>query len=76
MNTTKENTKMQTYHILYNTQKPGVDALFDRRITIPADSPQDAVNKLYQTCEVFEVEAVQTYKQDEHGGYYEDCDWS
>lgn len=70
-----------TYHILYNVEKPGSDLLFDRNWSCEAESPQEAVNQLYNHTEpngetVFEIESVSTYHEDELGGYYEACDWA
>ena len=81
MNTTKEHTMNTTYHILYNVEKPGCEALYDRDMSIEAESPQEAVNKLYNhkdSCgeTVYEIEAVETYHEDELGGYFEPCEWA
>ena len=70
---------MTEYHILYQVEKEGSDLLFDRDCEVEAKSPQEAVNKLYNMDQpyggtVYEVEAVQTYHEDDLGGYYEDCD--
>jgi len=69
------------YHILYNVEKPGSEALYDRDMSVEAENPQEAVNKLYNHAEyhgetVYEIESVSSYHEDEQGGYYEPCNWT
>ena len=54
---------MNTYTILYNIEKPGTTALFDREWVVDAQSEQQALDKLYDLPQpeghtVYEVEAV------------------
>ena len=77
MNNTTKKDKMTDYHISFQIEKQGSDMLFDRSQCVKAQSPQQAVDLLYnQFDNIYTVESVTTYHEDHLGGYFKERDWA
>ena len=77
MNTTTKKDKMTDYYIMFQIEKQGSDILFDRSECVKAQSPQQAVDLLYnQFDNIYTVESVSTYHEDHLGRYFKERDWA